>query len=50
MRPCTPPEVEDTQTCPEVERFGAKRAGATVVELEGVSHAVAVSRPKGSPT
>ncbi|MFE6991368.1 alpha/beta fold hydrolase, partial [Streptomyces pharetrae] len=31
---------------PEVERFGAKRAGATVVELEGASHAVAVSRPR----
>ncbi|CAL9652224.1 hypothetical protein SUDANB108_06676 [Streptomyces sp. enrichment culture] len=31
---------------PEVERFGAKRAGATVVEIEGASHAVAVSRPK----
>ncbi|MDQ1050284.1 alpha/beta fold hydrolase [Streptomyces sp. V4I2] len=31
---------------PEVERFGAKRAGATIVELEGASHAVAVSRPK----
>jgi pimeloyl-ACP methyl ester carboxylesterase len=31
---------------PEVERFGAKRAGATVVELEGASHAVAVSQPK----
>ena len=31
---------------PEVERFGAKRAGAVVVELEGASHAVAVSRPK----
>lgn len=31
---------------PEVERFGAKRVGATVVELEGASHAVAVSRPK----
>ncbi|MGV9451751.1 alpha/beta fold hydrolase [Streptomyces sp. NPDC003635] len=30
---------------PEVQRFGAKRAGATVVELEGASHAVAVSRP-----
>ena len=30
---------------PEVERFGAKRAGATIVELEGASHAVAVSRP-----
>ncbi|MFE5243045.1 MULTISPECIES: alpha/beta fold hydrolase [unclassified Streptomyces] len=31
---------------PEVERFGAERAGATVVELEGASHAVAVSQPK----
>ncbi|MEU0073933.1 alpha/beta hydrolase [Streptomyces sp. NPDC006332] len=31
---------------PEVERFGAERAGATIVELEGASHAVAVSRPK----
>ncbi|MBX9392904.1 alpha/beta hydrolase [Streptomyces sp. TRM72054] len=31
---------------PEVERFGAKRAGATVVEIEGASHAVAVSHPK----
>ncbi|MFD7489340.1 alpha/beta fold hydrolase [Streptomyces mirabilis] len=31
---------------PEVERFGAKRAGATVLEVEGASHAVAVSRPK----
>ncbi|WP_428951808.1 alpha/beta fold hydrolase [Streptomyces sp. cg35] len=31
---------------PEVERYGAKRAGATVVEIEGASHAVAVSRPK----
>ncbi|UKY53047.1 alpha/beta fold hydrolase [Streptomyces inhibens] len=31
---------------PEVERFGAKRAGAIVVEIEGASHAVAVSRPK----
>ncbi|MFF1718024.1 alpha/beta fold hydrolase [Streptomyces sviceus] len=31
---------------PEVERFGAQRAGATVVELEGASHAVAVSQPK----
>ena len=30
---------------PEVERFGAKRAGATIVELEGASHAVAVSQP-----
>ncbi|MGQ4382553.1 alpha/beta fold hydrolase [Streptomyces sp. SAS_270] len=31
---------------PEVERFGAERAGATVVEIEGASHAVAVSQPK----
>ncbi|MEV0977667.1 alpha/beta hydrolase [Streptomyces sp. NPDC049915] len=31
---------------PEVERFGAKRAGATIVELEGASHAVAVSQPE----
>ncbi|MGW7210518.1 alpha/beta fold hydrolase [Streptomyces sp. NPDC054837] len=31
---------------PEVERFGAERAGATIVESEGASHAVAVSRPK----
>ncbi|WP_329183475.1 alpha/beta fold hydrolase [Streptomyces sp. NBC_01428] len=30
---------------PEVERFGAQRAGATTVEIEGASHAVAVSRP-----
>ncbi|MER5279394.1 alpha/beta hydrolase [Streptomyces sp. NPDC002809] len=31
---------------PEVERFGARRAGATVVEADGASHAVAVSRPQ----
>lgn len=31
---------------PDVERFGAERAAATVVELDGASHAVAVSRPK----
>ncbi|WP_299534247.1 alpha/beta fold hydrolase [uncultured Streptomyces sp.] len=31
---------------PEVERFGAERAGATVVEVDGASHAVAVSQPK----
>ena len=36
----------DAAINPEVERFGAKRAGATTVELEGASHAVAVSRPK----
>ncbi|KPI20033.1 hypothetical protein OK074_7646 [Actinobacteria bacterium OK074] len=31
---------------PEVQRFGAKRAGATTVELPGASHAVAVSQPR----
>ncbi|MDP9868169.1 MULTISPECIES: alpha/beta fold hydrolase [Streptosporangium] len=31
---------------PEVQRFGAKRAGAAGVEVAGASHAVAVSRPK----
>ncbi|UUU36938.1 alpha/beta hydrolase [Streptomyces sp. CA-210063] len=31
---------------PDVQRFGAKRAGATLTEIEGASHAVAVSRPK----
>ncbi|MEU2268661.1 alpha/beta hydrolase [Streptomyces olindensis] len=31
---------------PEVQRFGAKRAGATVVEIAEASHAVAVSQPK----
>ncbi|MFI6790699.1 alpha/beta fold hydrolase [Nonomuraea sp. NPDC050383] len=31
---------------PEVERFGAERAGATVVEVAGASHAIAVSRPQ----
>ncbi|MFE7649370.1 alpha/beta hydrolase [Streptomyces phaeoluteigriseus] len=36
----------DNAINPEVERFGAKRADATVVEIEGASHAVAVSRPK----
>ncbi|MGW1818770.1 alpha/beta fold hydrolase [Streptomyces sp. NPDC002125] len=36
----------DNAINPEVERFGAERAGATVVELEGASHAVAVSQPK----
>ncbi|MER5499900.1 alpha/beta fold hydrolase [Streptomyces sp. NPDC002466] len=30
---------------PEVERFGAERAGAKTVELDDASHAVAVSRP-----
>ncbi|WP_030177751.1 alpha/beta fold hydrolase [Streptomyces sp. NRRL S-813] len=36
----------DNAINPEVERFGAKRAGATVVEIEGASHAVAVSQAK----
>jgi pimeloyl-ACP methyl ester carboxylesterase len=31
---------------PEVQRFGAKRADSTILELDGASHAVAVSRPK----
>ncbi|ADI12284.1 alpha/beta hydrolase fold protein [Streptomyces bingchenggensis BCW-1] len=31
---------------PEVQRFAAQRAGANVVEVEGASHAVAVSQPK----
>ncbi|MGW3566398.1 alpha/beta fold hydrolase [Streptomyces sp. NPDC000941] len=31
---------------PEVQRFAAERAGANVVEVEGASHAVAVSQPK----
>jgi pimeloyl-ACP methyl ester carboxylesterase len=31
---------------PDVERFGAARAGASGVEVAGASHAVAVSRPK----
>ncbi|GHB68338.1 alpha/beta hydrolase [Streptomyces viridiviolaceus] len=30
---------------PEVERFGARRAGSTVIEVDGASHAVAVSQP-----
>jgi pimeloyl-ACP methyl ester carboxylesterase len=38
--------VADQGIDAEVQRFGAKRAGATVVEIEGASHAVAVSRPK----
>ncbi|GAA2779619.1 pimeloyl-ACP methyl ester carboxylesterase [Nonomuraea dietziae] len=31
---------------PDVQRFGAKRAGAAGVEVAGASHAVALSRPK----
>ncbi|SFY49475.1 alpha/beta fold hydrolase [Streptomyces sp. F-1] len=30
---------------PDAERFGARRAGATVVEIDGASHAVALSQP-----
>ncbi|MGW2180454.1 alpha/beta fold hydrolase [Streptomyces sp. NPDC001732] len=30
---------------PDVQRFGAQRAGATVAEVAGASHAVAVSQP-----
>ncbi|MGW7448258.1 alpha/beta fold hydrolase [Kitasatospora sp. NPDC054795] len=30
---------------PEIQRFTARRAGATVLELPGVSHSVALSRP-----
>ncbi|GKQ35307.1 alpha/beta fold hydrolase [Streptomyces sp. A012304] len=36
----------DNAINPEVQRFAAKRAGATVVELDDASHAVAVSRPE----
>lgn len=36
----------DNAINPDVERFGAQRAGATVVEVEGASHAIAVSQPK----
>ncbi|MFJ4326745.1 alpha/beta fold hydrolase [Streptomyces tricolor] len=36
----------DNAINPEVERFGAQRAGATIAEIEGASHAVAVSQPK----
>jgi len=36
----------DTTINPEVHRFGFKRAGMTTVEVEGASHAVALSQPK----
>ncbi|GAA1950109.1 alpha/beta hydrolase [Catenulispora subtropica] len=36
----------DSAINPEVERYGAQRAGATVIEIDGASHAVAVSQPK----
>ncbi|MFI6877050.1 alpha/beta fold hydrolase [Streptomyces sp. NPDC050400] len=35
----------DRAISPDVERFGAQRAGATTIELDGASHAVTVSRP-----
>lgn len=31
---------------PEVQRFGAERAGAKVTEVEGASHGVIVSQPE----
>jgi pimeloyl-ACP methyl ester carboxylesterase len=36
----------DNAINPDVERFGYERAGMTVVEVEGASHAVALSQPK----
>lgn len=36
----------DTTINPEVHRFGYERAGMTTVEVEGASHAVALSQPK----
>jgi pimeloyl-ACP methyl ester carboxylesterase len=36
----------DTTINPEVHRFGFQRAGMTTVEVEGASHAVALSQPK----
>ncbi|MEU0184309.1 alpha/beta hydrolase [Streptomyces sp. NPDC006207] len=36
----------DRGIAPEVQRFAAKRAGATIVEVESASHAVALSQPK----
>lgn len=35
----------DTAINPDVERFGYERAGATVTEIEGASHAVFLSQP-----
>jgi pimeloyl-ACP methyl ester carboxylesterase len=37
--------TKDTTINPEVHRFGFDRAGMTVVEVEGASHAVALSQP-----
>jgi pimeloyl-ACP methyl ester carboxylesterase len=36
----------DTTINPEVHRYGFARAGMTTVEVEGASHAVALSQPK----
>jgi pimeloyl-ACP methyl ester carboxylesterase len=36
----------DTTINPEVHRFGFSRAGMTTVEVEGASHAIALSQPK----
>jgi pimeloyl-ACP methyl ester carboxylesterase len=36
----------DTTINPEVHRFGFARAGMTTVDVEGASHAVALSQPK----
>ena len=36
----------DTTINPDVHRFGFERAGMTTVEVEGASHAVALSQPK----
>ncbi|POX60103.1 alpha/beta hydrolase [Streptomyces sp. Ru62] len=35
----------DRVIAPDVERFGAARAGSTVVEIDGASHAVTLSQP-----
>ncbi|CAM5713708.1 MULTISPECIES: alpha/beta fold hydrolase [Streptomyces] len=35
----------DRVIAPDAERFGAARAGATVVEIDGASHAVTLSQP-----
>jgi pimeloyl-ACP methyl ester carboxylesterase len=36
----------DTTINPDVHRFGYTRAGMTLVEVEGASHAVALSQPR----
>jgi pimeloyl-ACP methyl ester carboxylesterase len=36
----------DSTINPEVHRFGFQRAGMTTIEVEGASHAVALSQPK----